>query len=320
MLLSTSVNQNHAKKARRQSRDSTISSSSRASRGSYNITGSRRRASVTRSLSSIGSFIRLPKPAAEVYVYGDDEYGYGEEQVCWVDNEYDSHSREGASTPVSPITFSARPLSPVPPPTKPKLVIDLGTSTDPIDSVSPETDDSSVEGYEEEFDDDEALSDLLTSPNDSGVPDTPHSITSICDDASPVSSIIFSEHPVSILPPFAPSLDTETGEGDHDPLTDMDYTPRLKPKSVLSEPSIKPISPSASPSTLPIPLSRSSEPPHKRNSSSFSMITADLSDSPVRSALLLPPNSVARVLPRGWTGEWNRKDVREVIQSLRELK
>ncbi|KAJ3997197.1 hypothetical protein F5050DRAFT_1753974, partial [Lentinula boryana] len=298
------------RKNRRRSRGSTHSLSSLSSTSRSN-----RRGSVARSLSSLGSFIRLsnPRPSSEVYIYAEEDTNDvdagvmeddDKEEVCWIDNEYDSYSREGAITPISPMIFSVRPPSPTPP--KLNLVIDsvglAGTSASVV-SVSSKTEghesselDSEDGGDEDEDDDNEARSELptpATTPNDSTVSDTisdtPLSLScdAVCDAVPPASPIVFSEPERSPFSPRSDSVELETSEN----------TPRAQLKTFLSEPmtlpsSIAPVSPPVSPfqSSFLFPNPRRREGREERE-----------------------------MRPQGWTGEWNRKDVREVIRSLREL-
>ncbi|KAJ3985297.1 hypothetical protein F5890DRAFT_1510868 [Lentinula detonsa] len=290
---------------RRRSRGSTHSLSSLSS-----TTRSNRRGSLARSLSSLGSFIRLSnsRPSSDVYIYAEEDTNDvdagvmeddDKEEVCWIDNEYDSYSREGAITPISPMIFSVRPPSPTPP--KLKLVIDsvgLAETSASVVSVSSEAEghehselDSVDGGDEDEDENNEARSELptpATTPNDSTVSDTPLSLScnAVCDAVPPASPIVFSE-----CPPFSPrsdSVELETSEN----------TPRAELKTFLSEPMTLP--PSIAPVTPPV--------------------------SPFQSSFLFPVphrregREEREMRPQGWTGEWNRKDVREVIRSLRELK
>ncbi|KAJ3727188.1 hypothetical protein DFJ43DRAFT_548687 [Lentinula guzmanii] len=292
---------------RRRSRGSTHSLSSLSS-----TTRSNRRGSLARSLSSLGSFIRLTnsRPSSEVYIYAEEDTNDvdagvmeddDKEEVCWIDNEYESYSREGAITPISPMIFSVRPPSPTPP--KLKLVTDsvgLAETSASVVSVSSKAEghefselDSEDGGEEVEDDSDEARSELptlATTPNDSTVSDTPLSLSCnpVCDALPPASPIVFSEPE---RPPFSPrsdSVELETSEN----------TPRAQLKAFLSEPMTLP--PSIAPVTPPV--------------------------SPFQSSFLFPVphrregREEKEMRPQGWTGEWNRKDVREVIRSLRELK
>ncbi|KIK54849.1 hypothetical protein GYMLUDRAFT_249195 [Collybiopsis luxurians FD-317 M1] len=306
MLLSTSTrhggdDNSFIRRTRRQSYDSASLSSTRRSH---------RRRSIARSLSSLGSLIRLPRSSPNVHTQEhDDHCSDFEEEVCWVDNEFDPSSRNGMSTPVSPMIFSERPPSPVPPP-KPRLLMGPRPQPPrPLTRVYPQLDslesseggsEDGIHGVEDElYEDDGTHSELftpITTPDGSGAPETPLSSTSLCDPLSPLSPIVFSDRPVSMLPPSGENSVSQT-----------DLTPRMELQNLLSEPS-HPLT------TLPaLNLMRPFSP------DSSSVLTNDLTDSPIRSSLLLPPRAKRDAL-HTWTGAWNRTDMQEVIQSLRELK
>ncbi|KAF5344682.1 hypothetical protein D9757_014145 [Collybiopsis confluens] len=249
-----------------------------------------RRNSVARSLSSIGSFLWLPKSSSQSRVDIDSEYALAEE-VCWVDNEYDASLRDGMQTPVSPMVFSERAPSPLPPP-RPKAL--MGPRPQPGRSLVITTgSETSDEGSEDEL---HSLVDAPPEPpspecslSDSGVPDTPLSFT--CEAMSPTSSIVFSQQPLSpLFPSTSASNRTDTLLALEKPSSEL-------PQSLSTHPSYaRPFSPD-----------------------STSVITSDLiTDSPTRSSLLLPPRSQREL--RNASGQWNRTDIQEVIRGLRELK
>ncbi|KAJ3877613.1 hypothetical protein F5051DRAFT_428804 [Lentinula edodes] len=309
MLLS--ANANHipdiplGKPDRRRSRGSIHSLSSLSSTAKSN-----HRRSVARSLSSLGSFIRLSnsRPSSDVYVYseegGNDVFDVVEgdddkEEVCWIDNEFDSYSREGTVTPISPMVFSVRPPSPMPP-SKPKLIVDSNVSVDgtsaSVVSVGTEADGQDSSVLSSDDDHRSAHSEVhtqATSLNDSSLSDTPFSFTDVCDGApQPASPIIFfsepepeSERPSSSARPFTPRSDAESDA--------TESTPRTRLEALLSEPIQSLTNPPSSTS-----LFRSSFPFHPRREE----------------------REVAEPHAHGWTGEWNRKDMQDVIRSLRELK
>ncbi|KAJ4467232.1 hypothetical protein J3R30DRAFT_3718132 [Lentinula aciculospora] len=319
MLLSTNANHlsdNGAfgRKYRRRSRGSTHSLSSLGSTAK-----SQRRRSVARSLSSLGSFIRRPssRPSSEVYVYteeGDNDFDVIEddddkEEVCWIDNEFDSYSREGATTPISPMIFSVRPPSPTPPP-KPKLSIDsvvpadetlasvVSVSTCSTDGQDFSELDSEDGGEEEEVYTHSEVFTPATLSDDSAIPDT--SLSSFasacpCSDVPPVSPIVFSE---AERPPSTASLSTPRSRSKS---VEFENTPRTQLRALSLEP--------IPPNTTSSPASPASPP-----------------DSPFHGSFSSHPRRELRegtgviLSPHGWTGEWNRKDMQDVIQSLRELK
>ncbi|KAJ3770165.1 hypothetical protein FB446DRAFT_178191 [Lentinula raphanica] len=319
---------------RRRSRSSVHSLSSLSTIPKPN---SNRRASLARSLSSLGSFIvrgTNSRPSSEVFVYAEeDKAGFDpdgidyddKEDVCWVDNEYESHSREGATTPISPMIFSVRPPSPTPP--KLKLVIDSGplfaapsTSVVSVESETSGTNTSSVlDSADGSIQEEEANStnkhDIpnsqiitpATSVDDSVVSHSPIGL-SPCDGttgdaAPPVSPIVFSEHdpetpPITANPSRSSRSEVSSVEPD-------ESTPRTKLKALLSE---------------PLPIS-SFTPPISPFQNLFMFANRRETGKEISTGSGTSKEVTTTTLtPQGWSGEWNRKDMQDVIRSLRELK
>ncbi|KAJ3850516.1 hypothetical protein EV368DRAFT_84466 [Lentinula lateritia] len=305
-----SANANHipdiplGKQDRRRSRGSIHSLSSLSSTAKSN-----QRRSVARSLSSLGSFIRFSnsRPSSDVFVYseegGNDVFDVVEgdddkEEVCWIDNEFESYPREGTVTPISPMVFSVRPPSPMPP-FKPELIVNSDVSVDgtsaSVVSVVTEADgqDSSVLSSDDRRSAHSEVHTQATSPNDSSLSDTPFSFTDVCDTAPrPASPIIFfsepepeSERPSSTVHPLTLRSDAKSNA--------TESTPRTELEALLSEP-IQSLTNSPSATSL----FRSSFPFHLRREE----------------------REVVEPHAHGWTGEWNRKNMQDVIRSLRELK
>ncbi|KAF9070149.1 hypothetical protein BDP27DRAFT_647396 [Rhodocollybia butyracea] len=253
---------------------------------------SQRRSSMALSLLSLGSLMRVPRPLSPHAgdTFDTTELGY-EEDMCWVDNEYALTNESAPTTPnISPIIFSVRPPSPAPPP-RPKLVINPGSSVVHLPGMIAVSPESSEVDSQYTNEDDNTQSEFLTpatSPNDSGVPDTPLSCTGMCDSGSPISPIVFSEQAVETLSSLVPRLDVEPlGHETEISSSQMATSNPQRAAKTLSSISARSLSIS--------PIGDPSSP------------TADLTNSP------------RKELPRGWTGEWNRIDMQDVIRSLREL-
>ncbi|KAF5334177.1 hypothetical protein D9758_014824 [Tetrapyrgos nigripes] len=297
-----------------------------------------RRASLP--LSTLSSFIRTDSIVLDG---GDDE----DSERCWADNKYDSEksdSNDGSLTPVSSIIFADRPPSPQPPwkrKATPSLV-DAGTGlvllrSSPVPAPSSPGDDYSLSEYTSSLNGDTATTDdyegdsqSLFTPQPSLdltpiIPETSHS------PGEPVSPMVFSARG---------SMFISTGSKDdlhilqvRNPSTlDLDPPPPPQPQPDHLHVSVVPVrsrvksipTPSPAPPIAP-PSKTGLTRAETINSAQFIRPDSPFMDYGTTNTFpryhydKRPTTSQSRA-EHGWSGQWNRSDMQDVIHSLRMLK